>query len=42
MTQGLGVRYFVARKLGLHAGIDVARGPEDTHYYLTVGYAWQR
>lgn len=40
VTQGLGLRYYVARKLGMHAGIDVARGPEDTHYYLTIGNAW--
>ena len=38
---GLGFRYRLARKLGLQAGIDVARGPEDTSVYLTVGSAWQ-
>lgn len=37
---GLGFRYRLARKLGLQAGIDVARGPEDTSIYLTVGSAW--
>ena len=40
VTQGIGIRYFMARKLGMHAGIDVAKGPEDTHYYLTIGSAW--
>ncbi len=38
---GLGFRYRLARKLGLQAGVDVARGPEDTSIYLTVGSAWQ-
>jgi len=39
-TQGVGFRYMMARKLGMHAGIDVARGPEDTYWYLQVGSAW--
>jgi len=37
---GLGFRYRLARKLGLQSGIDIARGPEDTSIYLTVGSAW--
>lgn len=37
---GTGVRYLIARKLGLHVGLDVARGPEDTVVYLQVGSAW--
>ncbi len=37
---GLGFRYRLARLLGMQAGIDVARGPEDTAIYLTVGSAW--
>jgi hypothetical protein len=37
---GVGFRYRLARKLGLQAGVDVARGPEDTSIYLTVGSAW--
>jgi len=37
---GLGFRYRLARKLGFQAGIDVARGPEDTSIYLTMGSAW--
>jgi hypothetical protein len=37
---GAGFRYLLARKLGLGAGIDVARGPEDTVGYLTIGSAW--
>lgn len=37
---GLGIRYRLARKFGLQAGLDIARGPEDTSVYLTVGSAW--
>ena len=37
---GLGFRYRLARVLGLQAGIDIARGPEDTSFYITVGSAW--
>ena len=37
---GGGFRYLLARKLGLGGGIDIARGPEDTVLYITVGSAW--
>ena len=37
---GVGFRYRIARKLGMQVGVDVARGPEDTSIYLTVGSAW--
>jgi hypothetical protein len=37
---GTGFRYRLARKLGLQAGVDIARGPEETSIYLTVGSAW--
>ena len=37
---GVGMRYLIARKLGLYAGIDIARGPEDTVVYVQVGSAW--
>lgn len=39
---GLGFRYRLARKLGLQTGVDIARGPEDTSIYFTVGSAWAR
>ena len=39
---GGGFRYLVARSFGIHAGLDVAQGPEDTVVYLQVGHAWQR
>jgi hypothetical protein len=40
-TFGVGGRYLLARALGLHAGLDVARGPEKTAVYLIVGSAWR-
>jgi hypothetical protein len=40
-TFGIGGRYLLARALGLHAGIDVAKGPEKTAIYLIVGSAWR-
>ena len=39
---GLGFRYEIARKFGIHVGLDVARGPEETAVYLQVGNAWFR
>ena len=39
---GVGFRYELARKFGLHAGVDVARGPEDTAVTLQIGSAWFR
>jgi hypothetical protein len=39
---GGGFRYLMARKLHMHVGIDVARGPEDTAVYLQMGHAWAR
>ena len=42
VTGGVGFRYRIARQLGLDVGIDVARGPEDTIYYIQFGHAWGR
>lgn len=39
-TVGGGFRYLIARRLGLRAGIDVARGPEEWAFYLQFGNAW--
>jgi len=39
-TKGVGFRYFIARRFGAHAGVDVAKGPEDTAFYITFGQAW--
>ena len=41
VAKGAGVRYLIARRLGLYVGIDVARGPEDTAFYLQVGNGWR-
>jgi hypothetical protein len=38
---GAGFRYRIARKLGMQVGMDVARGPEETAFYLTFGSSWQ-
>ena len=40
-TYGIGARYLIARRLGMKAGFDVARGPEETAFYLQVGGAWR-
>lgn len=37
---GVGFRYLMARLMGLRLGVDVARGPEDWAFYLTIGSAW--
>jgi len=37
---GTGVRYLIARMLGLQMGFDVARGPEDWAFYITLGSSW--
>ncbi len=37
---GGGIRYLLARRYGLRVGLDVARGPEDTVFYLAVGSSW--
>ena len=39
-TFGTGFRYLIARKYGLHSGVDVAAGPEDTYVYIQIGSAW--
>ena len=39
---GVGFRYLVAGKHGLHMGLDVAWGPDDPVIYVIVGNAWLR
>jgi len=39
---GVGFRYELARKFGLHAGVDVAASPGEQALYLQVGSAWFR
>lgn len=40
VAYGVGFRYLTAKVLGMRAGIDVARGPEGTYFYLVMGSAW--
>jgi hypothetical protein len=37
---GLGGRYKIFEAQNVWVGIDIARGPEDTNYYIQVGHAW--
>lgn len=37
---GIGFRYLLARLLGFKMGIDIARGPEETVWYIQAGTAW--
>jgi outer membrane protein assembly factor BamA len=39
---GVGFRYELASKFGMHTGIDVAHSPGTTAVYLVVGNAWFR
>jgi len=41
VSKGTGVRYLLARQLGLYTGIDYAWGPEDETFYVQVGSAWR-
>jgi hypothetical protein len=36
-----GFRYLIARRLGIYMGIDIARGPEETAFYIQAGSAWR-
>ena len=38
---GLGVRYLIARRLGLYVGADYAWGPEDETVIIQMGSAWR-
>ncbi len=40
VARGAGFRYLIARRYGFRMGIDVARGPEETAWYITAGSAW--
>jgi len=39
-SKGLGMRYLIAKKLGLQMGVDIAKGPEDTAFYIQFGSSW--
>lgn len=42
VTGGTGFRYELARKYGLHTGLDVAFGPDAPIFYVQFGSAWLR
>ena len=42
VTGGVGFRYELARKYGIHMGLDVAFGPDNTAIYVQIGSAWAR
>ena len=42
LTGGTGFRYELARKYGLHMGVDVAFGPDAPIFYVQFGSAWMR
>ena len=39
---GGGFRYELARRYGMHVGLDVAYGPDGAAYYIQWGSAWAR
>jgi hemolysin activation/secretion protein len=39
---GIGFRYELARKFGLHAGMDLAHSPGSNAVYIQVGNSWFR
>jgi outer membrane protein assembly factor BamA len=39
---GTGFRYEIARKYGLHMGLDMAWGPDEPAFYMQFGNAWGR
>jgi hypothetical protein len=41
VARGVGFRYQIARRLGLYAGIDVAKSTQDQAIYLQTGSAWR-
>lgn len=42
VAEGLGIRYEIARKYGIHMGMDVAFSPDETAIYIQFGSAWIR
>jgi hypothetical protein len=42
VTGGVGFRYELARRYGIHMGLDVAFGPDNAAVYVQVGSAWAR
>lgn len=42
VTGGVGFRYEIARRYGIHMGLDVAVSEDDTAIYVQMGSAWAR
>jgi hypothetical protein len=42
LTGGTGFRYEIARRYGIHVGLDVAFGPDNPAIYVIFGSAWAR
>jgi outer membrane protein assembly factor BamA len=42
VTGGAGFRYEIARAYGIHMGLDLAFGPDNTAVYIQLGSAWAR
>ncbi len=40
VSKGAGFRYLIARRYGFNMGLDIAKGPEDTVFYIQAGSAW--
>ncbi|HYV51190.1 MAG TPA: hypothetical protein VE910_04745, partial [Dongiaceae bacterium] len=41
-TGGAGFRYELARRYGIHGGVDLAFGPDETAIYVQMGSAWAK
>jgi outer membrane translocation and assembly module TamA len=41
-SQGMGIRYRIARLFGLDAGIDVAHSSDGWAFYIQIGSGWAR
>lgn len=41
VAKGGGFRYLIAKRYGFEMGLDVARGPEETVFYIQGGTAWR-
>lgn len=40
VSKGVGFRYLIARRYGFVMGADIARGPEETAFYIQAGSTW--
>ena len=40
VSKGVGFRYLIATRYGFVMGADIARGPEDTAFYIQAGSTW--